>query len=110
MRSKRRAYAGRSRRSRSTRRTPGDGVFGAAATGASFAVQVSRTGPYDSVLAAQTITLQTNDDKVYPRGARRVRIVFSNIKVGEGLGVVFLANGFFKAPGFVASRSVWPAR
>jgi hypothetical protein len=79
------------------------------ATGASFTEQVSRTGPYDTVLDGQTVTLQTNEDTVYLRGAHRSRIAFSNLQVGEGIGVVFSASGFFKAPGFVPSTAMFAA-
>jgi hypothetical protein len=79
------------------------------ATGTSFTVQVRSTGPYDGVLKAQNITLQTNDDSVYLRGARRARIAFTNLQVGDGVGVVFSANGFFKAPGFVPSTASFVA-
>jgi len=79
------------------------------ATGTSLTVQVSATGPYDTVLDSQNITLQTNNDTVYLRGAHRARIAFSNLKIGDGIGVVFSASGFFKAPGFVASTAAFVA-
>jgi hypothetical protein len=89
--------------------TPGTG---------SFTVAVKRTGPYDTVLDNTTITLGTNALTVYLRGPHRARLGFSDLTVGEGVGVVFSANGFFKAPGFdpttatfTASRvHVWPRR
>ena len=75
----------------------------------SFTVQVSRTGPYDTVLSGQNVTIQTGTDTVYLRGSRRARIGFSDLKVGEGTGVIFAANGFFKAPGFDASTATFTA-
>ncbi len=84
----------------------------------SFTVNVKRTGPYDTVLDNTTITLGTNALTVYLRGPHRGRIGFSDLKVGEGVGVVFSASGFFKAPGFdpttatftAARVHVWPRR
>ena len=82
----------------------------------SFTVNVKRTGPYDTVLDNTTITLGTNALTVYLRGPHRARLGFSDLTVGEGVGVVFSANGFFKAPGFdpttatftAARVHVWP--
>jgi hypothetical protein len=89
--------------------TPGTG---------SFTVAVTRTGPYDTVLDSTTITLGTNALTVYLRGPHRARLGFSDLTVGEGVGVVFSANGFFKAPGFDPTTAtftakrvhVWPQR
>jgi hypothetical protein len=77
--------------------------------GTSFNVQVSRTGPYDTVLGGHDVTLQVNDDTVYLRGSRRHRIGFGDLQVGDGVGVVFAANGFFKAPGFDPTTATFTA-
>ena len=84
----------------------------------SLTVAVTRTGPYDTVLDNTTITLQTSADTVYLRGPHKARLGFSDLQVGEGVGVVFSANGFFKAPGFNPATAtftakrvhVWPKR
>ena len=76
----------------------------------SFSVDVKRTGPYDTVLANTTITLQTNQFTVYLRGRHRARIALSNLQSGEGVGVVFAANGFFKAPGFNPTSATFTAK
>ncbi|HEX4519281.1 MAG TPA: hypothetical protein VH063_06830 [Gaiellaceae bacterium] len=89
--------------------TPGTG---------SFTVAVKRTGPYDTVLDNTTITIGTNALTVYLRGPHHARLGFSDLQVGEGVGVVFSANGFFKAPGFDPTTAtftakrvhVWPRR
>jgi hypothetical protein len=91
---------------------------GATAGTGSLTVAVKRTGPYDTVLENTTITLGTNALTVYLRGPRRGRLGFSDLQVGEGVGVVFSANGFFRAPGFDPSTAtftaarvhVWPRR
>jgi hypothetical protein len=76
----------------------------------SFTVHVKRTGPYDTVLKDTTVTLQTNDLTVYLRGGHRARIGLSDLKQGQGVGVVFAADGFFKAPGFDPSKATFTAK
>jgi hypothetical protein len=85
------------------------GTVSSVGTG-SFAVQVSRTGPYDTVLNGQSVTLQVNADTVYLRGQHRGRIAFTDLKPGEGIGVVFSATGFFKAPGFNPATATFTAK
>jgi hypothetical protein len=74
-----------------------------------FSVQVHNTGPYDTVLKGQDITLQTNNDTVYLRGRHGRRIGFGDLALNEGVGVVFSANGFFQAPGFNWSTATFTA-
>ena len=76
----------------------------------SFQVSVKRTGPYDGVLANTTITLQVNAQTVYLAGPHHRRIAFSDLKAGEGVGVVFAADGFFKAPGFDPTKATFTAK
>jgi len=78
-------------------------------SGTSFTVQVSRTGPYDGVLNTQSVTIQTGANTVYLRGSHRARVAFSDLQIGQGVGVVFSASGFFKAPGFDASTATFTA-
>ncbi len=76
----------------------------------SFSVDVKRTGPYDTVLANTTVTLQTDQFTVYLSGRHRARVVLSDLKPGEGVGVVFAADGFFRAPGFDPTKATFTAR
>ena len=76
----------------------------------SFTVNVTRTGPYDTVLDNTTVTLQTNSLTVYLQGRRGHRIGFGDLKTGEGVGVVFAADGFFKAPGFDPTKATFTAK
>ena len=76
----------------------------------SFSVAVKRTGPYDTVLDNTTVTLQTNQYTVYLAGHRRARIGLSDLEPGEGVGVVFAADGFFKAPGFDPTKATFTAK
>jgi hypothetical protein len=76
----------------------------------SFSVDVKRTGPYDTVLDSTTVTLQTDQYTVYLRGHRRARIGLSDLKPGEGVGVVFASDGFFKAPGFDPAKATFTAK
>jgi len=76
----------------------------------SFSVDVKRTGPYDTVLDNTTVTLQTDQYTVYLLGRRRARIGLSDLKPGAGVGVVFAADGFFRAPGFDPTKANFTAR
>ena len=76
----------------------------------SLTVQVKRTGPYDTVLADQAVTIQTSSSTVYIRGKDKTPIQFSDLKVGDGVGVIFAANGFFRAPGFDWTKATFTAK
>ena len=76
----------------------------------SLNVQVANTGPYDTVLKGHQITLQVNADTVYMRGPHRRRIAFSDLKVGQHVGVIFAANGFFRAPSFNPATATFTAK
>jgi Domain of unknown function (DUF5666) len=76
----------------------------------SFSVQVARTGPYDSVLKAKQVTLQTTAATIYIRGKAKTPISFSDLKVGDGVGIVFAADGFFRAPGFDPATATFTAK
>jgi Domain of unknown function (DUF5666) len=76
----------------------------------SFSVNVTRTGPYDTVLGGTTVTLQTDQYTVYLRGPHRARIGLSDLQPGEGVGVVFAADGFFRAPGFDPTKATFTAK
>jgi hypothetical protein len=76
----------------------------------SFTVNVTRTGPYDTVLDNTTVTLQTNALTVYLHGHHGRRIGFSDLTPGQGVGVVFAADGFFKAPGFDPNHATFTAK
>ena len=76
----------------------------------SFSVQVARTGPYDTVLNGKPVTLQVNSSTTYIRGKAKSDISFSDLKVGDGVGVIFAASGFFRAPGFDPSTATFTAK
>jgi hypothetical protein len=77
---------------------------------ASFTVNVTRTGPYDGVLDNTQVTLQTNQYTVYLRGPHRARIGLSDLQPGAGVGVMFAADGFFRAPGFDPTKATFTAK
>jgi hypothetical protein len=70
----------------------------------SLTVQVKRTGPYYTVLADHAVTIQTSSSTTYIRGKDKTPIQLSDLKAGDGVGVIFAANGFFRAPGFDPRR------
>jgi hypothetical protein len=78
--------------------------------GSSLNVQVARTGPYDRVLKGKDVTLQVNGATIYVKGRARTPIGYSDLKVGDRVGVIFAADGFFKAPGFDPSKATFTAK
>jgi hypothetical protein len=76
----------------------------------SFTVNVKHTGPYDTVLDNTTVTFQVNASTVYLRGRHGARIALADLKAGAGVGVVFSADGFFKAPGFDPTKATFTAK
>ena len=75
----------------------------------SISVQVDRTGPYDTVLKGTSVTIQVNGSTGYIQGKDKTPITLADLKVGAGVGVVFGANGFFKAPGFNPETATFTA-
>ncbi len=88
----------------------GGTISSVASAGGSVTVHVDRTGPYDTVLRHHDITLQVNDTTVYLRGRHDRRIPFGSLQAGDGVGIVFAANGFFKAPSFNPSTATFTAK
>jgi hypothetical protein len=87
------------------------GTISSVATGGSgLTVHVDRTGPYDTVLRGQDVPLQVNATTVYLRGGHGRRITLGSLQVGDGVGVVFAASGFFKAPTFNAATATFTAK
>jgi hypothetical protein len=76
----------------------------------SIAVNVKRTGPFDTVLDNTTVTVGVNDLTVYLHGRRHRRLGLGDLKAGQGVGVVFSADGFFKAPGFDPTKATFTAK
>jgi len=75
----------------------------------SITVQVVRTGPYDTVLKGRSVTIQVNGSTTYIKGKDKTPISLSDLQVGAGVGVVFGADGFFKAPGFDPEKATFTA-
>lgn len=66
----------------------------------SFAVDVSRTGPYDGVLKGNAVTFQVDGSTVFVQGKDKAAGTISGLKSGEKVAVIFAATGFFKDPSF----------
>jgi len=75
----------------------------------SVTVQVSKTGPYDTVLNGQSVTLGVDNSTIYIQGKGKTPITLGDLTVGEGTGIVFSANGFFRAPGFNPATATFTA-
>jgi Domain of unknown function (DUF5666) len=78
--------------------------------GTSLGVQVARTGPYDTVLNGKDVTIQLNGSTAYIKGRSKTTIAYSDLKVGDRVGVIFGASGFFKAPGFDPETATFTAK
>lgn len=76
----------------------------------SIAVQVKATGPYDTVLANQLVTVNVNSNTTYIQGSAKTAIKLTDLKVGDGVGVVFGASGFFKSPSFDPTTATFTAK
>jgi hypothetical protein len=78
--------------------------------GSSINVQVARTGPYDTVLKDHDVTIQVNGSTLYIQGKAKTPITYSDLKVGDRVGIIFGASGFFKAPGFDPETATFTAK
>ena len=78
--------------------------------GSSINVQVARTGPYDTVLKDHDVTIQVNGSTTYIQGKPKTPITYSDLKVGDRVGIIFGASGFFKAPGFDPETATFTAK
>jgi len=76
----------------------------------SITVQVKKTGPYDTVLNGQSVTIGLNGSTVYIQGRDKTPIGLGDLKPNEGVGVIFAANGFFRAPGFNPETATFTAK
>jgi hypothetical protein len=76
----------------------------------SLVVHVAKTGPFDTVLKGTDATFQLNSSTQYVKGKAKDSIALGDIKVGDHVGVVFGASGFFKAPGFNAATATFTAK
>ena len=74
----------------------------------SISVQVKATGPYDTVLNGQQVTLVVNSTTTFVHDKNAIGL--SDLKIGDGVGVVFGASGFFKAPGFNPATATFTAK
>lgn len=75
------------------------GTLGSVGT-SSFAVNVSATGPYDTVLKGNAVTFQVNGSTVFVQNKSTTAGAISDLKAGENVRVIFAATGFFKDPSF----------
>jgi hypothetical protein len=85
------------------------GTIGAVGS-SSITVHVARTGPYDTVLNGKDVTLQVNSSTTYIKGKDKTPITLSDLKVGDGVGIVFGASGFFKDPSFDPETATFTAK
>ena len=76
----------------------------------SVTVQVARTGPYDTVLNGKAVTVQVNGSTTYLKGKDKTPITLADLKVGDGVGIIFAASGFFRDPSFDPETATFTAK
>jgi hypothetical protein len=72
-------------------------------------VHVLKTGPFDRVLKNADVTLQLSSSTLYVKGKEKKQVSIGDLKVGDRVGVIFAASGFFKAPSFNAATATFTA-
>lgn len=85
------------------------GTLGSIGNG-SFAVNVARTGPYDTVLRGNAVTFQVGGSTVFVQGKDKSAGAISDLKTGERVAVVFAATGFFRDPNFNWQTATFTAK
>jgi Domain of unknown function (DUF5666) len=73
-------------------------------------ISVARTGPYDTVLKGQTVTIHVADSTQYIQGRDKKQITLNDLGVGDRVGVIFAATGFFKDPSFDWQNATFTAK
>ena len=73
-------------------------------------VNVARTGPYDKVLKGNEVKVNLDSSTMYVAGKDRHQISLSDLSLGDKVGVVFAASGFFKDPNFDWQNATFTAK
>jgi Domain of unknown function (DUF5666) len=85
------------------------GTLGSVGNG-SFAVNVSRTGPFDTVLKGNAVTFQVTSSTVFVQAGSTAASAITSLKTGDNVAVVFAATGFFKDPHFNWQTATFTAK
>jgi hypothetical protein len=73
-------------------------------------VKVAKTGPYDKVLNGNEVKIGLDSSTQYVEGKDKHHINLSDLSLGDTVGVVFSANGFFKDPNFNWQNATFTAK
>lgn len=63
-------------------------------------IAVVHSGPFDTVLRGQTVTVHVDGSTQYIQGRNKTQITLNGLGVGDHVGVIFASSGFFKDPSF----------
>ncbi len=74
------------------------------------AIGSSSIGRYDTVLKDTSVIVQVDGSTKYILGKDKKDISFSDLKVGDGAGIVFAASGFFRDPSFDPTKATFMAK
>jgi len=78
--------------------------------GTTLTVQAAKTGPFDTVLAGHAVKIGLASGTTYLEGRGKHPITAPDVKVGDKVGVVFAASGFFQQPGFDWTAATFTAK
>jgi len=63
-------------------------------------VDVARTGPYDKVLNGNEVKFDVDSSTKFVEGKAKKPITIGDLSIGDTVGVIFGASGFFRDPNF----------
>jgi len=78
--------------------------------GTTLTVEVAKTGPFDTVLAGHSVKIGLVAATNYLQGRDKHPITAADVKVGDKVGVIFAASGFFRQPGFDWTAATFTAK
>lgn len=73
-------------------------------------IAVVHSGPFDTVLRGQTVSIHVDGSTQYIQGRNKQQITLNDLGVGDHVGVIFASSGFFKAPNFNWQNATFTAK
>jgi hypothetical protein len=73
-------------------------------------VNVARTGPYDKVLDGNEVKIGLDSSTQFVEGKVKHHIDLGDLSLGDTVGIVFGANGFFRDPSFNWQNATFTAK
>ena len=73
-------------------------------------VNVAKTGPYDKVLNGNEVKFDVDSSTKFVEGKDKKPITIGDLSIGDTVGVMFSASGFFRDPNFKWQDATFTAR